>query len=340
MKMHWGVLVLLPLCSPFSPFVVPVRNQSSYRYRFAATKRKRGDEQSQNQKPSEVSELIQAAAWSIIALSNHVLAKAPEVGKDSSASVGAEDAVVDDLLADVDTPELRSFLSKKSNAAAVKLPDATATVSSNDTAVPNDTKAASNSKLKMGKPKIQWIKRQDDATVPMQAPRVQEPVLDTPGGAKPPPSMPPTLQGEPTTISAAPLPLGKTWSELLVKDDSLSSFELSDSKKAPKLESLPRKEEIRLKLLQEETERIDSSMEEANITLDGNDVADDSFESEKQSTLNAPHGNDASSTSSPPPIPDSISTSFGKPLPVTTAGLLPLRQWPKPEADQENTVVF
>jgi hypothetical protein len=338
MKMHWGVLVLLPLCSPFSPFVVPVRNQSSYLYRFAATKRKRGDAEqtSKNPKPAEVSELIQAAAWSIIALSNHVLATAPEGGQTSPGSIGAKDAVVDDLLSDVDTPELRSSLSKKSSVAAVARPDAAATVSSNDPAVPNDTKATSTSKPKMGKPKIQWIKRHQEDDAPTQAPRVVVPA-DTLSGAKPPPSMPPTLQDKPTTTSAAPQPLGKTWSELLVKDDSLSTFELSDSKQAPRLESLPRKEEIRLKLLQEDTERADSSMEEA---LYGDDDEDDSFESENQSTLNTPHDNDTLSTSSPPPIPESISTSFGKPLPVTTAGLSPLRQWPEPEANQENTVVF
>jgi hypothetical protein len=355
--MHWVVLVFVPLCGAFSPSVVSVRrNQSSHK--SAVTKRKRGDEpgagKNTSPKPEEVSELIRAAAWSIVTLSNHVLLKGPEGGLAPARSIGPkDDEAADDLLADVDItpPKLRSSSSSKL-APDDKQSEAAAGGERNGPAAPIEKKEVSDVTSPTGKPKMQWIKRREDtpatgttgkkAADPTPAPSETNIGSEKPASS----SMTPTLQDEPTMAKADPPKtlMGTTWSELLAKEDSLPGT--SAARKAPQLESIPTKEEIRmkrlqeeirLKLLQDETERKDTlPLEEVEImAMEGNDD-DHSMESEKQSMVN---DDNISSTVSSPPISDSISTSFGKPLPVTTAGLPPLRQWPQPEkVGNENAV--
>jgi hypothetical protein len=357
--MHWAVLVFVPLCGAFSPSVVSVRrNQSSHR--SAVTKRKRGDEpgagKNTSQKPEEVSELIRAAAWSIVTLSNHVLVKASEGGLAPAGSIGAkDDEAADDLLADVDItpPKLRPSSSSKP-ASADKQSEAVTGGVRNDPAAPIEKKEVSDIKSPTGKPKMQWIKRRDDTprtgtTASKKAadptPASDETII---GSQKPAlSSMTPTLQDEPTMAQVDPPrpSLGTTWSELLAKEDSLLGTSAAATT-VPQLESIPTKEEIRmkrlqeekrLKLLQDENERKDTlPSEEAGImAMEGNDDDDSSIVREKESMVH-----DDISTLSSPPISDSISSSFGKPLPVTTAGLPPLRQWPKPEkvGNNENAV--
>jgi hypothetical protein len=322
--MHWAVLVFVPLCGAFSPSVVSVRrNQSSHR--SAVTKRKRGDEpgagKNTSQKPEEVSELIRAAAWSIVTLSNHVLVKASEGGLAPAGSIGAkDDEAADDLLADVDItpPKLRPSSSSKP-ASADKQSEAVTGGVRNDPAAPIEKKEVSDIKSPTGKPKMQWIKRRDDT------PRTG--TTASKKAADPTPASDETIIGsqKPALSSMTPTAAATT---------------------VPQLESIPTKEEIRmkrlqeekrLKLLQDENERKDTlPSEEAGImAMEGNDDDDSSIVREKESMVH-----DDISTLSSPPISDSISSSFGKPLPVTTAGLPPLRQWPKPEkvGNNENAV--